>query len=333
MIEKILEQATEKITDIYLEEGKKAKYAVLKEIIFEGPLFTKEDAEELDKYIKDKLSVGLKLKGKFLRITKNVNIKGNRVYTIRILHKKYLNFENEEEEYKNLINLAIKRDLSGLVLFCGPTGAGKTTTIYSTLLHIAKNKGFCINTYENPVEIILDNENLKGEIYQYEENNFKKIIYHFLLSSPRIGFISEVKLKEEIENAIDLASRGHLIFTSIHVNNTFEALKLINQSVSGLSKIKFAQTLFACISTRFIKYKNDIIKIYEVFCPNYYIRRAIEEDRFLDIRRLFYQEDEKKINEYNIKFSNSLKRKIKDEEFVRKYIYENYFLFEDAKRL
>ena len=329
-------------TDIFLDEKSSIKFAKIKEIKERKEEVKKEVLDKLKEKLNGKLSTGIKINDEvFARITYKKDFFNLDTFTIRLLYKKYAKIDNAEEEYKRAINrIPEKKDFTGgLILVCGETGSGKSSLIFGTLLHLAKRLPYLINTYENPVEMLLRDKNLLGVIRQYEEPDFDKVLYHFLLSSPKIGFVSEVKTKYEIENVIDLASRGHLIFTSIHATNVLDAIKLIAGSVDNLSLIKFAQNIYMIVAVRFVKIKNNYYQMFEVFVPSATLRLYIEEKKFKDIKRKFYFEPTKNINSFCLKFSESLERiasrVIKDVKerklFIASYKKTNWFLFEDEK--
>ncbi len=105
----------------------------------------------------------------------------------------------------------------GIVLVTGPTGSGKTTTLYSTLARLNKPKRQ-IMTIEDPVEYNLHGIN---QIQVHEEIGltFASALRAFLRQSPNIILVGEIRDSETAEIAIRAALTGHLVFSTIHTND------------------------------------------------------------------------------------------------------------------
>ncbi|MGB3341875.1 MAG: type IV-A pilus assembly ATPase PilB [bacterium] len=105
----------------------------------------------------------------------------------------------------------------GIVLVTGPTGSGKTTTLYSTLARLNKPKRQ-IMTIEDPVEYNLHGIN---QIQVHEEIglSFASALRAFLRQSPNIILVGEIRDSETAEIAIRAALTGHLVFSTIHTND------------------------------------------------------------------------------------------------------------------
>ncbi|QDK37352.1 type IV-A pilus assembly ATPase PilB [Bdellovibrio sp. NC01] len=124
-----------------------------------------------------------------------------------------LGFEEDDLKiFKNNINLP-----QGMVLITGPTGSGKTTTIYSALAELNK-ADVNISTAEDPVEF-----NLEG-INQVQMNpdidlNFSSALKSFLRQDPDIVMVGEIRDLETAEIAFKAASTGHLVVSTLHTND------------------------------------------------------------------------------------------------------------------
>lgn len=118
----------------------------------------------------------------------------------------------------------------GMVLLTGPTGSGKTTTLYSALTEI-KSSQTNIVTVEDPVEY-----QIKG-IYQVQANpkiglTFANGLRHILRQDPDIIMVGEVRDLETAEMAIRSALTGHLVFSTLHTNDAVGSIiRLINMGV------------------------------------------------------------------------------------------------------
>ena len=124
-----------------------------------------------------------------------------------------LNFE--EGDLKNL-RKAI-HSTQGLVLVTGPTGSGKTTTLYSILKEVSKPH-LNILTAEDPVEYELDGV---GQV-QIKDNigfDFGKALRSFLRQDPEIILVGEMRDKETVDIGLKAALTGHLVFSTLHTND------------------------------------------------------------------------------------------------------------------
>ena len=144
----------------------------------------------------------------------------NERIVMRVLNKdagdislEQLNFE--EGDLKNL-RKAI-HSTQGLVLVTGPTGSGKTTTLYSILKEVSKPH-LNILTAEDPVEYELDGV---GQV-QIKENigfDFGRALRSFLRQDPEIILVGEMRDKETVDIGLKAALTGHLVFSTLHTND------------------------------------------------------------------------------------------------------------------
>jgi type IV pilus assembly protein PilB len=123
-------------------------------------------------------------------------------------------------------NLATYRGLldhsNGLILVTGPTGSGKTTSLYAGLNYlnsIEKN----IVTIEDPVEYQLDIVN-QNEVRANIGLTFAKVLKHVLRQDPDIVMVGEIREKETAEIAVQAALTGHLVLSTLHTNDSVGAV-------------------------------------------------------------------------------------------------------------
>lgn len=127
------------------------------------------------------------------------------------------------------LDLQIHRP-NGLILVTGPTGSGKSTTLYSILSRI-KNPGLNICTVENPVEF-----NIKG-INQVQTNakigmSFSSALRSLLRQDPDVIMVGEVRDKETASMAVQASLTGHLVLSTLHTNDASAAVtRLVNMDV------------------------------------------------------------------------------------------------------
>lgn len=149
----------------------------------------------------------------------------------------------------------------GLIIHCGATGSGKTTTIAAELDFLSKNIGGMIITYEDPVEYMFTGYQ---NILQYELHDHIKedeIYDHFLRATAQVGLVGEVRKIENMARIVDLASRGHLIFTTMHAGSVVEALYILKEAMKDNLPL-LASTLTAITHQRLELRDGSIVPVY-----------------------------------------------------------------------
>ncbi|MDB2378954.1 GspE/PulE family protein [Candidatus Pelagibacter bacterium] len=115
----------------------------------------------------------------------------------------------------------------GMVLVTGPTGSGKTTTLYSVLKHINK-PGMNILTAEDPVEYEMDGV---GQVQVKEAigYTFEEALRSFLRQDPEVILVGEIRDKATVDIALKAALTGHLVFSTLHTNDAPSSItRLLN---------------------------------------------------------------------------------------------------------
>jgi type II secretory ATPase GspE/PulE/Tfp pilus assembly ATPase PilB-like protein len=137
----------------------------------------------------------------------------------------------------------------GMVLVTGPTGSGKTTTLYAALMEI-KNDEDKIITIEDPVEY-----QIKG-ITQIPVNEKKGLTFarglrSILRHDPDKIMVGEIRDQETAQIAINAALTGHLVFTTVHANNVFDVLgRFLNM---GVEPYNFVSALNCILAQRLVR--------------------------------------------------------------------------------
>jgi type II secretory ATPase GspE/PulE/Tfp pilus assembly ATPase PilB-like protein len=111
---------------------------------------------------------------------------------------------------------------SGIVFVTGPTGSGKTTTLYSAL-HEINQPGINISTIEDPVEIQLPGVT-QSQINAHIDLKFSSILRSLLRQDPDVILIGEIRDLETAKIATEAALTGHLVFASLHTNSAAQAI-------------------------------------------------------------------------------------------------------------
>lgn len=150
-----------------------------------------------------------------------------------------------EEQYAQYMN-AIQKP-HGIVLISGPTGSGKTTTLYASL-KLLNNENVNILTVEDPVEYTLDGIN-QVQVKEDIGLTFAAALRTFLRQDPDIIMLGEIRDRESAQMAIRAALTGHLVFSTIHTNSAFGTIsRLMDMDippylVSGTLNMSMAQRL------------------------------------------------------------------------------------------
>ncbi|MEE8350557.1 MAG: ATPase, T2SS/T4P/T4SS family [Acidobacteriota bacterium] len=134
----------------------------------------------------------------------------------------------------------------GLILFTGPTGSGKSTTLYSTLAHLNSPEKKIV-TAEDPVEYYLDG------ICQYKVNEaigntFDEYARRFLRKDPDIILIGEIRDERTAQACFRAAMTGHLVFSTLHANDSVGAILRLRNL--GVESAIAAEALLAVVSQR-----------------------------------------------------------------------------------
>ena len=137
----------------------------------------------------------------------------------------------------------------GIVLVCGPTGSGKSTTLYSTLKELYSS-AINITTIEDPIEMVDEKFN-QIAVQPAVGITFATILRNILRQDPDIIMIGEMRDLETAQNAIQAALTGHLVLSTIHTNDdTSTVIRLLDL---GVPAFLIQATLVGILSQRLIR--------------------------------------------------------------------------------
>jgi type IV pilus assembly protein PilB len=172
-----------------------------------------------------------------------------------------------ESEHLDLFQRIIRRP-NGIFLVTGPTGSGKTTTLYSALdvLNRPDNK---IITAEDPVEYNFTGVN-QCQVREDIGFSFARILRAMLRQAPEIILVGEIRDKEVAEVATQAALTGHMVFSTLHTNDAPSAItRLIDM---GVKPFLVASSIQAVMAQRLIRVLCDDCKEPDPEPNRYYLR-------------------------------------------------------------
>src|SRR5688572_11385219 len=172
---------------------------------------------------------------------------------IRILSQRttVLNLESlgmhpdEQEAVKRLLT-----NKEGIILVTGPTGSGKTTTLYSALL-LVQNEGVNIVTVEDPVEYRLGQNIVQVQVHDKAGLTFASALRSILRQDPDVVLVGEIRDQETAQIALQASLTGHLVLSTLHTNDAPNAVtRLVDM---GMEPYKIASALRGVIAQRLMR--------------------------------------------------------------------------------
>lgn len=137
----------------------------------------------------------------------------------------------------------------GMILVTGPTGSGKTVTLYSALQFL-NSPNINISTVEDPVEIKLNGIN-QVNIYPKIGLTFSHVLRTFLRQDPDVIMVGEIRDIETAEIAIQAAQTGHLVLSTLHTNTAIETLSRL--LLMGIPTYHLANSVSLIIAQRLLR--------------------------------------------------------------------------------
>jgi len=138
----------------------------------------------------------------------------------------------------------------GLVLLTGPTGSGKTTTLYAAITEILKGEPRSILTVEDPIEYEIPGV-AQAEVDSADKVNFAKALKSLLRHDPDVIMIGEIRDEQSLDVAVKAALTGHLVLSSLHTNDAVGAVTRLRNM--GLASHLIAATLRLVIAQRLVR--------------------------------------------------------------------------------
>jgi twitching motility protein PilT len=190
---------------------------------------------------------------------------------------------------------AVLRDLSlrhqGLVLMTGPTGSGKSTTLASLIGLINESRGCHIITIEDPIEYVHDHK--MAVVNQREVGtdtaSFPDALRSVLREDPDVLLVGEMRDLESIRFALTVAETGHLVFATLHTNDTAQSIgRMIDvfpAEQQAQIRVQLAAALSCVVYQRLIpKAAGGMTAAYEVLVATPAVRNLIKEGKTHQLR-------------------------------------------------
>ncbi len=171
---------------------------------------------------------------------------------IRILdsRKAKVSFEELGLQGKNLELIEqVFSKTQGIILVTGPTGSGKTTTLYAALNRIRNNTNNIL-TIEDPIEYVLEGVN-QVQVNEKAGVTFASALRSFLRQDPDVILVGEIRDRETAEIAIQASLTGHLVLSTLHTNDALGAITRLQDM--GIGAYKIASSLEAVIAQRLVR--------------------------------------------------------------------------------
>ena len=170
-----------------------------------------------------------------------------RIFDPDVLVKNFaeLGFSNREEKiWKDML-----KHPNGIILVTGPTGSGKTTTLYSSLKYLAKPE-LNVCTIEDPIEMVVPEFN-QMQVQHNIDLGFADGVRALLRQDPDIIMVGEIRDLETAEMAIQAALTGHLVISTLHTNDAVSAITRLLDL--GVPHYMITATLLGVVAQRLVR--------------------------------------------------------------------------------
>ena len=214
-----------------------------------------KDDNKKETYIQKFPEIRGQLGGYSLRVATMPTNLGEKV-AVRILNSEAESFDLKELGYDDETRKKIEsltQMPQGLILVSGPTGSGKTTTLYS-MINAVNSPKVNIVTIEDPIEKNIPGVN-QSSINPKRGWNFENSLSAYLRQDPDIIFVGEIRNAQTAQTALEASGTGHLVFSTIHTNDSVSVIQRLMDL--GIEKSLIQDNVSAIIAQR----------LYRKLCP------------------------------------------------------------------
>ncbi len=197
-------------------------------------------------------------------------------FVIRVMDKNAFNFSRRELGFTDAGNALVDKMLAhphGIILLTGPTGCGKSTSLYTFLKELNKTN-VNIVTVEDPIEHGINGVN-QVQVNPKADMTFAAFIRSILRQDPNIIMIGEIRDNETAQIAIRAAITGHLVFSTVHTNDAPSTIERLEDM--GVDSFLLADALVGVISQRLVKKLCPVCRKKQATNPREMLMLGIDE--------------------------------------------------------
>jgi twitching motility protein PilT len=185
------------------------------------------------------------------------------------------------------------RKPQGLVLVAGPTGSGKSSSLAAMMNHINETQCLHVVTIEDPIEFLFKDK--MSFITQRElgidTNSYEDALKNAMRQDPDVMLVGEIRTVETMKTALNAAETGHLVFSTVHANSSYEAISRIvgafPDSAREQVRRQLAEVLIASLFQKLIPSADGKSRkaAVEVLVKTPRIKKLIDDNELQDIRK------------------------------------------------
>lgn len=196
----------------------------------------------------------------------------------------------KEQQWQDIMNQR------GLILFSGPTGSGKTTSMYQLTKKYINNK--IVLAIEDPVEII-EPQFLQVQVNERAQMSYANLIKTSLRHRPDILILGEIRDEQTSQMAVRAALSGHLVISTVHARNKFAVIGRMMEL--GVSQRELYSVLNCVVYQRLILQTTGVIKPYRdvLLAENLNQAITIPQNNYTDWQRMLHRDYEKGLLDEN----------------------------------
>ncbi|MEM7790368.1 MAG: GspE/PulE family protein [Verrucomicrobiota bacterium] len=181
----------------------------------------------------------------------------------------HLGFSDQHrEQFSRAVNLS-----HGMILITGPTGSGKSTTLYAAIQYLLSQRTANVMTVEDPVEYEIDGATQTEVDARREKVSFASSLRSILRHDPDVVMLGEIRDRETAELAVRAALTGHLVLSTLHTNTAAGAVTRLLDL--GVDRFLIATVLRLVAAQRLVR----------VLCPQCRVKEQITESEAMYLRR------------------------------------------------
>lgn len=206
---------------------------------------------------------------------------------IRLINDKV---KSISEFYQQEILQNILHNDNGLILICGATGTGKSTTLASMIEYLNQNKYKHIITLEEPIEYVFTNK--KSLIHQREYHvdfeNFSDAIKMAMRQDPDVIMVGEIRDSETMKACLNAAETGHLVLGTLHASSVVEAIirmeSFFNQKQIEAVSMQIASSLNSIIIQKLVPtLNNDLVCCMDILLASMAVKNLIAKNQLAQL--------------------------------------------------